>query len=549
MKKVYVSILAAVIPAMSFAQSAIDVSAIDAYTLGHSELRGTARFMSMGGAFTALGGDLSTLNQNPAGIGVYRSSEVGATLDINFQSTKTDPSFAGFPFKESQTKAYCNNFGYVGTAYLGGSMPTFSWGVTYNRTASFDRIYSGYNPSTNVSLSDYIASFTTNAGVNFKDMDFGSGENGYNPYLDSDPSIDWLSILAYSSWMINPTGNNTYQGLSGNGTVGDAMFNVRERGNIDEYNISFGGNIENIVNWGISFGITDLDYTRLTYYSESMENALIPNASNGQTRGDAGFELTNYKHISGSGWNIKAGVIIKPINEFRIGLAVHTPTWYRLDQSFDANVNYSYYNPALAEDRSNPLTGNEYTENGFYPWRLNAPWKLMVGAAGVIGSQAIVSLDYEYDAYGSMKVKRPYLDYYGYISSFESDEYANEDISNYYKGSSIIRLGIEYRVTPQFSLRAGYNYQTSNTKNDAYENKMEIYTNGTDPSYTFDKDIYSVSFGLGYKYKSWYIDAAYVYRHRESKFSAFTSYDTFKSPSWKVQDSNSSIILSTGFKF
>ena len=56
-------------------------SPVDAYNLSQTELRGTARFMSMGGAFTALGGDLSTLNQNPAGIGIYRSSEVGLTLD------------------------------------------------------------------------------------------------------------------------------------------------------------------------------------------------------------------------------------------------------------------------------------------------------------------------------------------------------------------------------------------------------------------------------------------------------------------------------------
>ncbi len=539
MKKVYVSILAAAIPAIGLAQSAVD-----AYTLGTNEIRGTARFMSMGGAFTALGGDLSSLNQNPAGIGVYRSSEVGATLDINFQSTKTDPAFDGFRSKESQTKAYCNNFGYVGTAYLGGAMPTFSWGVTYNRTASFDRLYSGYNPSTDVSLSDYIAAYTTNDGVKYTDMDFASD---YNPYLDS--GIDWLSTLAYNSWMINPTGLTSYQGLSGNGTVGDALFNVRERGYIDEYNISFGGNVENIVNWGISFGITDLDYTRLTYYSESMENALIPNATAEQPRGNAGFDMSNYKHISGSGWNIKAGVIVKPINEFRIGFAVHTPTWYRLDQSYEASVDYSYLNPALAEDRNNPLSGSENTENAFRPWRLNSPWKLMFGAAAVIGSQAIVSIDYEYDAYGSMKTKTPRFDSYGYISSFESNDYLNDDISNYFKGSSMIRLGVEYRVTPQFSLRAGYNYRTTNVKNDAYDNNIEIFTSGTDPSYTFDKDMYAISFGLGYKYKSWYIDAAYVYRHRESKFSAFTSYGEFNAPSWKVQDNNSSLVLSTGFKF
>ncbi len=65
-------------------------SAIDAYSLSQGDLRGTARFMSMAGAFGALGGDLSTLNQNPAGIGVYRSSEIGVTVDFDMQSMKTD---------------------------------------------------------------------------------------------------------------------------------------------------------------------------------------------------------------------------------------------------------------------------------------------------------------------------------------------------------------------------------------------------------------------------------------------------------------------------
>ena len=86
-------------------------SAIDAYSLSQGDLRGTARFMSMAGAFGALGGDLSTLNQNPAGIGVYRSSEIGVTVDFDMQSMKTDNFY-----KDNHTHVYCNNFGYVGSA-------------------------------------------------------------------------------------------------------------------------------------------------------------------------------------------------------------------------------------------------------------------------------------------------------------------------------------------------------------------------------------------------------------------------------------------------
>ena len=104
MKRKLMAAVVAALPAILMAQSAPDV-----YILSQTDLRGTARFMSMGGAFTALGGDLSTLTQNPAGIGVYRRSEIGATLDISPRkiTTQTGSDKIGM----SKTKAYCNNFG------------------------------------------------------------------------------------------------------------------------------------------------------------------------------------------------------------------------------------------------------------------------------------------------------------------------------------------------------------------------------------------------------------------------------------------------------
>ena len=84
-------------------------SAVDAYSISRGgDLRGTARFMSMGGAFTALGGDISTLNQNPGGIGLYRSSDLSLTLDLEPQSITS--SDGGSDLKTSQTKFNVNNF-------------------------------------------------------------------------------------------------------------------------------------------------------------------------------------------------------------------------------------------------------------------------------------------------------------------------------------------------------------------------------------------------------------------------------------------------------
>lgn len=532
------AVAAAALPALAMAQSAID-----AQQISQSDFKGTARFMSMGGAFTALGGDLSTLGQNPAGIGIYRSSEVGATLGIDFQSTSTSPAYNGFPSKYTQTKASCNNVGYIGATLLDGPMRSFNWGVSYGRSVSFDRAYQGYVGQTNTSLSNYIASYMS--GVPEADLNFG---DNYNPYFDS--NADWLGILAYNSYMINPVGGDNYDGLYQQGTKGDALYSVLEQGYVDEYNISFGGNFENVVYWGLGVGITDINYIRSIAYSESMSGAAIPNSAPGATSGDAGFNLQSRKFINGTGWNIKAGVIIKPINEFRIGLAVHTPTWYNLNQGYDGIVDYSYYNPGVEKGDKNPLASKnpEYTEDASFEWHFRSPWRLMAGVAGIIGGRAIISLDYEYDAYNNMAIATPTY-YNGFAQNFQQNEALNSDIKSYFQGTSTVRLGVEYRITPQLSVRAGYNMQTSNVKNEAKSGAIEVLTSGTDPSYSFDKNISSITCGLGYKYKQWYIDAAYVYRSRESTYHAYTDFNGYVAPQSKLTDHNSQLVISTGFKF
>lgn len=528
MKKILFAALLSAMPAMLTAQSAVD-----AYTLSQSDTRGTARFMSMGGAFTALGGDLSTLTQNPAGIGVYRRSEIGVTLDISpskFTTIGTEK------IGETQTKVACNNFGYVGSIHLPGALRTFNWGASYNRAASFNRVFSAYNNPTQTSLSNYIAAYTTapEADLNFDD--------GYNPYLDSD--LDWLSILGYNTYMINPTADGGYQGLFQDGTHGDAGTIYRESGYVDEYAIDFGGNVSDVVYWGIGFGITDMDYKLYSDYSESMSGARIA-SEQGMATGNAEFDLQNWRHISGSGWNFKAGVIVRPINELRLGFAVHTPTWYSLTNSGVGTLAYKYSNIGAPLSDRNPLQGDEETDETYYNFRLKSPWRMMVGAAAVIGSQAIVSLDYERQAYGDMSVQ-----YENGWGEYLTDEYVRQDIKDYFKATDIIRLGVEYRVTPAFSLRAGYSYATTNVKEEANDGTLEIITSqGPSPSYVFNKDTYSISFGLGYRYQAFYIDGAYVYRNRKSTYHAFTDFDGHAAPTADLTQSTNSVVLSCGFKF
>lgn len=561
MKKIML-LAAAAIPAIAIAQSGTNVA-----LMSERDLRGTARYMAMGGAFTALGGDLSTLGLNPAGIGIYRSSEIGITADLNFQSFGTTaPSVSS---TVNQTRFNINNLGYVGTINLyDEAVPTFSVGATFQRVNSFDRVVKGNGLGLGgSSLSNYVAAFTNGMGVNgdgfspFSHKNF-EWTNSYNPYLDTPPSgiyPPWMTVLAYKSLMINENqqnsqGNIMFQGLMGDGSTGRADFETREKGSIDEYNITFGGNIYNVLYWGLGFGITDVDYTQWSYYRENIQNAYFESTMKGRpsdewykdVRGNADYALTNYLRTTGSGLNLKLGVILKPIQELRFGIAFHSPTWYSMTDTYWGAVDYKYTPTDL--NTYDPANGNALTndsENNVYDYRMTTPWLLTAGVAGVIDNSFIISADYEYRG-NNMRV-----------ANVNDDEFADvtNQVDTYYKGVNTVRLGGEYRVTPQFSLRAGYSYETSPVQTRAANDGDNILFSGTIPSYSFNKTTSYYTAGAGYRTGSWSFDFAFVNRHRESTWHAFSPIVVDggtlleSSPQASVTSDYNQAVLSVSYRF
>lgn len=536
-------------------------SAVDAYSLSKGDFKGTARFMSMGGAFGALGGDLSTLTQNPGGIGIYRSNDVGITLDLDLQHSSTTTN--GLKMTDSQTKFHVNNFGYIGAIYTGSDvMPFLNFGASYSRANSFDRRFRGRNNSIQGSFSNYIAGATSANGsyAGWGQADLTQLDEGYNPYTDS--WAPWMSILAYNSYLINPVPGtpenaNQYQGLWQNGTSGNSEMIYEEKGYVDEYNINFGGNIMNTVYWGLGFGITDINYTANSFYDEELDNAAIPNAAaTGVENGDAYYGLDSWKHVTGTGFNFKVGLIVKPINELRFGLAVHTPTYYNLTQQSWAQVNFSY--APYANNPGNKPTYNESAEtnNGWnyqIDWKLRTPWRLIASAAGVIGGRGIISVDYEYRPYQNMSIRNADGD--PFTIAGDNGDYLKGDIESYYQSSNIVRVGAEYRLTPAWSVRAGVNYESTPSTSYARSSSADIYTEGpqdcgTMPAYTMDKATTYLTCGLGYKYQSFYIDAAYVYKNQKAEYRPYTPNNFTAIPTaTEVTDNNSQIVLSMGFRF
>ena len=323
MRKLYFVLSMGCLATGAFAQSAID-----AYRFSQPDLRGTARFMGMGGAFGALGGDLSTLSQNPAGIGVYRSNELGFTLDLDVQKSTSDAR--GLKTSDNQTKFYLDNIGGVATIRLGSSViPNLNFGFTYNKAVSFNRRYKGSIDKLQTSMSNYIAGIANNQELTVPDVET---TDTYDPYNPNDGGIQapWLAILGYDSYLINPKGNPnnpSWMGQFGDRTSGKANFDVTERGSVDEYNIAFGGNISNVVYWGMNFDIINFDYRLDAGYGEDLTGAYVYNPTTDIVAPtDSRWRMRNAYRANGTGFNYQLGVIVKPIQELRLGLAFHTPT-------------------------------------------------------------------------------------------------------------------------------------------------------------------------------------------------------------------------------
>ena len=562
MKKKVLALLLCGLPLLINAQDAFDV-----LQMSQTDLRGTSRFQSMAGAFGALGGDLSTMAQNPAGIGVYRSSDLGITFGLDFNSVKSGVD------KLNETKFNVNNVGYVGVIRLDSeSVPNLNFGFSYNRVKSFNRHYIGGVMDIESSMSNFIADEFVNYNPNgpFSVADLCWADN-FNPYFDyvMDENIGrhkgyapWAAITAFE--MRTNTGGNVgiinaedglMKGLFVRDdadhaiTSGNAYYEVDERGHADEYNISFGGNIANKLYFGLDFGIMDLDFRSYQGYEEDLKNAYIMADDNDlfgspmiyqNTRADWG--LYNYLHSEGTGVNFKFGLIWKPTQALRLGAAFHTPTYYDMRDTYYVESSLKAYEGGTQLYSASKGSNDGYDYSAEYT--IKTPWRFMGSVAGVIGQNAILSLDYEYVANQTMRVGN----YSGH------DDYGvTQNVKSYFKPSHIIRLGGEYRVNPNWSLRAGYSIKTTQVEKGVDEYGYNIATVGTNPAYQYDNTVQHITCGVGYHYKSFYTDLAYVHQIRESVYNAFSPINDElgyePNVSADVKDNNNRISLTLGMRF
>jgi len=500
MKRIAVAFLALFILSggVVFAQAEMD-----AYKYSKTDLHGTARFSSMGGAFGALGGDISAMTTNPAGMGIYRSSEIVATTNLSFIGTNT--TWNNNILKENSTRFNFDNIAYVGFFPTGNFSGVKSWnvGFAYNRVKNFHR---NYSTTTNggQSISDYIAEITTQYG--YSESNLWETES-HNPYRRG---YNYLSLLGYNSGIIASSGANEYvssfseRNASGGLDLWPVEYSdlqVSERGAIDKYDFSFATNISDVLFLGATMSLTDIDYAYNSYYEESF--GFAQNA-----RADDYLYMRNSLITKGSGYSVNLGAIVRPSDFIRVGVAYNSPTWYKMTDTYYAEAE-SYINSE----------GTLYTDtpDSYLDYNLRTSDRWIFSLAGIFGTAGILSVDYELNNYGIMKLGSDY----GANDIYDFD---NTQIKNHFRTTGTLRVGGELKVTPQFAIRAGGAFTGSPMKNIARNGDVEIYTAETFTHYTIDKGTNYYTAGLGYRFTpNFYMDLACILKEQKEDAYAFSN--------------------------
>ena len=494
----------------------------DALKLVQSDLNGTARYMSMAGAFGALGGDASSIKDNPAGLGIYRSSEITTTLNGLMQNSNS--LWSGVKTSDNLTGIYFNNFAYV------KATPTYrsqtentgllssNWSFSFNKLKNFDRNSKIKNANMGSSITNYMGYFTGD----IKSIDLTSTSN-YDPYNNT--SIPWISIIGFDNShlikeTVNVNGQSSWSSFLNQNELVQPDYNIQERGSINEYSIGWAGNFSNKLFFGVNANLQSVDYVMNSQYKESFG-------------GGGGMTLSNSLTTTGTGFNLNIGAIYRPVDMLRLGLSVHSPTLFTLTDNNFANMDYYI---------TSTNNGNFDTPTATSSYLITTPWKVNASAALFFGQKALISAEYS----SSFNTGTFFMDTNGSASSF-ADE--NSGIKTMLNNVQTIKLGAEYKLSSNLSLRAGFANMSagSNPKSDKL---LRYNTTRTDVEYFLNNNTNFYTAGIGYRESNWYIDFAYVNKFQDETFFPYNSNNLpVRVTSADVQTTNNNIIFTVGLKF
>ena len=471
----------------------------DALRFSQTQSSSTARFKAIG-AQTGVGGDLSSIGSNPAGIGLFTKSEFSITPEFN--SYNADALYLG-----KNTVGKKDQIGLAHAAVVWNSTVSkpkgaklnegwisFNYGIGYNRRKSFgdNILFSGTNTQT--SIADYYAQLaTTNYGAP-NSLPTGS-----------------LERMAYDNYLIG------YDKSNGQYFPETDVNNVQTKndlrtGSQGEFNFAFGANYSNQFYIGASIGIANINYTSNSNYKEKGFNVTENN--------NYDMSFRQYQITKGSGINAKLGAIYRPIPTVRLGATIESPTWYTINDSYSEVLDTKYGKNKVDSQFLNKDETYDFVYN------LRTPLKISGGIGLFINNQGFISADVDYVDYSTINFsKAPNYDDPDVILD------TNREILNNYKSAINYRLGAEYKIE-KLMLRAGYGVQ-GNPYKALDNNKFKIST---------------YSAGIGYRINNIYVDMTYQQMVYNSDIKPYTL-NPGNSPIASIKNTRNNIFLTIGRRF
>ncbi len=480
-------------------QSYADIARI----MSQQEIHGTARIQGIGGTKTALGGDISSISGNPAGLGFYNSSEF--SISPGYLLINNTSSYLGSSLKDDHSDFYLANAGAVfhksRSTQRSGGFKGGSFGIGTSRIANFQNNISYQGLNTVEDFIDYAVEDANNQGLDAYD----------NPEL-----LPELSFLAFQTTLTDRFfdvvapgdttffyDRNIYDIFDPNQVAfpSDEFPTLQQEvittnGGHYQTNFSYGANFADRLYIGASVGINTIRLDQQRIYRESPTEADLTE-----------FTLIDDRLLEGTGINGTLGIILRPVNVFTLGVSYTSPTFYEMrDESY----------LSMSADFE---TGSIISQEVFFlPLRYNlrTPGRLNGGVAFFLDKLGFITADVEWVDYGSVKLTSDEVDF--------TD--SNQEVSSY--GSVLnYRVGAELRIKV-LRLRAGYSFQEDPLKG----------------ANSLNRSRQSITAGLGLRFKKIYIDASYVRSNYNNSFSPYPGASTAL-----IDNTSENAVLTLGFKF
>lgn len=434
----------------------------DMQRIAERSVTGTARYVGLGGAMTAVGGDPSAVQDNPAGVGVYRRMEVSFSFDVSLNDTwQTQTNTV-----KNSSSVSASQISWVTTinSSSGSSVVSNSFMIGYQRLRTYNSQYSAGYAGDLYSLMD-VAAIKTN----------GLAESALqNEARWRDSNIGWLSIMGYENYLIDPVGKNQWITPLSSGETVTNQLNVNESGYQNAYSFAWGMNYVHQLYVGAGLNLQSLSLRRRTTYTEypSGGGSLLNEAS---------------VVLSGVGFDVSGGVIYRPCKWVRLGASVHAPSFYRLNVSNSGTME-AMMRPGVSKVDTCETPANRSSMSGFLE-----PMRLSAGVAVQFANYGLLSLQYDL-MHGKQVV----------------DEHA-------------LRAGLEVAVANKVLLDVSYVYRSSfrsapkTTFGEMYydeyaqSNALVNTSVRTDTDFQRNKYAYYIGAGIGYHGTWGTFHAAYQY--------------------------------------